>query len=296
MKSLNNKEDESRTQEIRMIWKQHQWLYVIIGFIIGLLFTALTQVHTIDFFLNLIPEALGISFGVFVVDRLYRHWERQRLLKLIKKEIISNLSHMMTKREGYITPIYKWVMPIREAYGLSGIKKTTSVTGQQIKLLWMYLIVGVNTSQLRTDFIDSALTSDTLLLSGNIDLSDRITIHESLLNLSYLINKRKSNGIDELLKKPRLEIDALISQVGIHQEYPLSNNLIYVPMHCIDLDINIISWSQNIIASINSGNLAVTVPKLQPIAPLEKVAKEISEETPQPSDIEEWIPNWKLNW
>jgi hypothetical protein len=295
MKPLDNTENKTRTQEIRIIWKQHQWLYIIIGFIIGLLFTALTQVHTTDFFLNLIPEALGISFGVFVIDRLYRHWERQRLLQLIKKEIISNLSLMTTKTKSEITPAYIWGMPIRSRYGKNDMDGITSVTGQHIKWLFIYLITGTNASQLRTDFIESALTSDTLLLLGNIDFSKETTFHEALLELRNLIDRRKN--IDEkLLKQSGEYLYDLTQQVEENKTYQLSNMKILEPMACINLDINIISWSQNIIASINTGKPTVTIPKLRPIAPIDKEAKQISEETPQPSEIEEWIPNWKFNW
>lgn len=294
MKSGHNEEDKSRTQEIRMIWKQHQWLYIIIGFIIGLLFTALTQVHTNDFFSNLIPEALGISFGVFVIDKLYRHWERQRLLQLIKKEIISNLSYIIIKTKSSIEPGYLWGMPIRNMYRQNDIEDTTSVKGCEIKWLFIYSSVGTNASQLRTDFVESALTSDTLLLLGNVESPKEITIHEALLELRNLIHTRKN--IDEkLLEKSREYLYDLKQKVEDNETYQISNMDIYAPMACVNLDINIISWSQSIIASINAGKPIVTIPKLQAIPPIDKVAKEMSEETLQPSEIEEWIPNWKFD-
>jgi hypothetical protein len=296
MESTEKPENQTRTQEIRIIWKQHQWLYIIVGFIIGLLFTALIQVNTTEFFLNLIPEALGIGFGVFVVDRLYRHWQRHRILNLIKKELIFNLSQLMMKNKSVITPSYTLGMPVRSMYGKNEAHGTISVRGRHIKWLFMYIFVGTKSSQLRTVFIEDALTSDILLLLGNAGSSKEITIHEALLELRNLIDKRKYMD-ENLLKQSREYLDDLSRRVQENEMYQIPNMDIITPMVCIDLDINIIGWSQHIIASIDAGKSTVTIPtKLQPTSPIEKEAQGVSEETPQPSEIEEWISNWKFDW
>ncbi len=292
MESTEKPENQSRGQEIRIIWKQHQWLYIIVGFIIGLLFTALIQVSTVDFFLNLIPEALGIGFGVFVVDRLYRHWERQRLLKLIKKELIFNLSQMVDKTTSGITPACIWGMPTRIKYGENGTKGTTPVTHQQMEWLLIYSLVGTKARRFRTDFVDSALTSDTLLLLGIFYSSKEVMFHEALLELRNLVDKRKN--MDSMLTDIK-NLDKLKKAVE-NKTYQIPNMDILVLMACIDLDINIISWSKNIITSIDNGKSTVIIPKLQPISPIDELAKDISKEIPTLTEVEKWIRNWEFDW
>lgn len=288
MKPVEHNGYEKRTEEIRIIWKEHQWLYVFIGLIVGLLISSFIQADRSEFLLNLVPEAVGISFGVFVVDRLYRYWERQRIQKLIRKEIITNLSNMVMKTANGLSPAYIWGMPIRQKYGQNGMDGTTPANGRQIKWLFMYTFVGTKTSQLSTDFIDSALTSDTLLSLGNINSANEITLHEALLKLRNLINQRK-NIDKKLLSQARKYLDNLKQHVDEQEIYEVLNNDIYIPMVCVDQDINIMRWSKNIVASIDVGKHTVTVPILQPLVPVDDEAKNLSEETPPLSEVEEWI-------
>lgn len=283
-------EYENRTEEIRVIWKEHQWLYIFVGLIVGLLISSFVQADVSEFLRNLIPEAIGIGFGIFVIDKLYRYWQQQRTLQLIKKEILSNLEAILSQSKNGIMPSTSWAMPLRNIYGKGGINGTTRVKGKHIKWLFMYLVMGTKVVQLRTDFIDSALTSDSLLLLGKVDSPDQITIHEALLKLRTLIARRKY--LDEtLVPKSRTDLGSLRQIFDDDTERQISNNDLYIPMVCVDMDINIMRWSKNILTSINSGKNTVVVPELQPIAPIHDEAEKITEEIPPPSMIEEWILN-----
>jgi len=78
---------EDRWQTIRSIWKQNQWLYVIAGFLLGLLFFPFVQLVIADLATllgNLVPEAISTLIAVFVIDRIYRrHADKERLQELI---------------------------------------------------------------------------------------------------------------------------------------------------------------------------------------------------------------------
>src|SRR5687767_7530723 len=73
--------EPDRWQEIKDIWKQNQWLYAVAGFFAGLLALPFLQIVRTDFFAFLqefVPEAAGIGFTVFIVDRIYRRRDEKR--------------------------------------------------------------------------------------------------------------------------------------------------------------------------------------------------------------------------
>jgi hypothetical protein len=284
---------EERGEEIRLIWKQHQWLYVIVGFIIGLLFLPLVGGLSSEFLLNLVPEAIGIGFGVFVIDRLYRYWQQKRLLQLIKKELISNARELIWKSDNGINVSHIWAMPVRLKYGSSDYDGTTTVTGQYIKWLDNYMRVGGRVSQLRTDFIDSALTSDVLILLGSDKSPSEITFHEALAHLRNEIRKCV-HIYEKLLPLSRETLSELKQRVPDHEEYDLPNSYIYDVMACVDRQINTIRWSKSILQSINADRNSVTVPVLQPVAPVRKEAERLIQGTPDISEAEEWILNQEV--
>jgi hypothetical protein len=77
---------EERWQEIRKLWKQNQWLYVLIGIFIGLLISPFIGTDKQEFLEGLVPEALGIGFTVLILDRLAtRHSKAQMKDYLIYK-------------------------------------------------------------------------------------------------------------------------------------------------------------------------------------------------------------------
>ncbi len=85
---------DERWHEIKTIWKQNQWLYILVGFIAGLLAAPLLQVWTTDamgFLQSLVPEAIGITFTVLLVDRLYQRREREREERELKARLIREL-------------------------------------------------------------------------------------------------------------------------------------------------------------------------------------------------------------
>jgi hypothetical protein len=81
-------------QRIKAVFNRNEWLYLVAGFMAGLL--ALPFIVTIraDFFAVLqefVPEAAGIGFTVFVVDRIYRRREAKREAQHLRERLIEEL-------------------------------------------------------------------------------------------------------------------------------------------------------------------------------------------------------------
>src|SRR5262245_60157671 len=85
---------DERWQEIKTIWKQHQWLYIMGGFLAGLLvepFLEVVSTDTYGFLQSLVPEAIGIVFTVAIIDSLYRRREAAREERELKARLIREL-------------------------------------------------------------------------------------------------------------------------------------------------------------------------------------------------------------
>lgn len=86
---------QDRWEQIKLLWRQYRFLYVIAGFIVGLLtFPALQLVinDLNDLLQSLVPEALGITFTVLLIDRLYAIRDIERQERELKARLISELS------------------------------------------------------------------------------------------------------------------------------------------------------------------------------------------------------------
>ena len=83
-----------RLREITAIWTMNQWLYIVSGFIAGILlfpFLSLINSDVFGFVQDLVPEFFGIVFTVFLVDRIYKYREeetyKRRLIRLMSSRI-----------------------------------------------------------------------------------------------------------------------------------------------------------------------------------------------------------------
>lgn len=79
----------TRKEEIQAIWEKYQGLYVVVGILIGiLLFPFLEMVISdlSDLLIGLIPEAIGIGFTVFFLDRIYQKRDIETLKKRLVRE------------------------------------------------------------------------------------------------------------------------------------------------------------------------------------------------------------------
>jgi hypothetical protein len=86
--------ESDRWQEIKDIWKQNQWLYAVAGFFAGLIALPFLQTIRTDFFgflQEFVPEAAGIGFTVFIVDRIYRRRDEKRAEEESKARLIQQL-------------------------------------------------------------------------------------------------------------------------------------------------------------------------------------------------------------
>lgn len=82
-----------RWSDIQAIWQSNPALYVIAGFLAGILFfPAINALSTnaSDLLAGFVPEAVGIAFTVLLIDRLYQRKERQKQLSEYASKLVSD--------------------------------------------------------------------------------------------------------------------------------------------------------------------------------------------------------------
>lgn len=102
---------KTRIQEIQAIWEQYQGLYVVGGILIGLLLFPLLELFINDLselLIGLVPEAIGIGFTVFFLDRIYQRREIENLKRQLIGEARSQSNETAKsaidwiRREGWL--------------------------------------------------------------------------------------------------------------------------------------------------------------------------------------------------
>ncbi len=81
---------ETRMSIVRRLWRENEWVYTIVGFMGGLLVFPLVNLVTTQtgsFLEDLVPEALGISFTILILDRL----DAAREHRLIKDQLLRRM-------------------------------------------------------------------------------------------------------------------------------------------------------------------------------------------------------------
>ncbi|MEL6272229.1 MAG: pentapeptide repeat-containing protein, partial [Chloroflexota bacterium] len=79
-----------RTADLAAIWRDNRWLYLLAGFALGLLALPAAQMvnsETFALLTGLVPEAVGITFTVLIVERL----ARSRAERELKEQLIFEL-------------------------------------------------------------------------------------------------------------------------------------------------------------------------------------------------------------
>lgn len=101
-----------RIKEIQAIWQQYQGLYVVGGILMGLLLFPFLELVINDLSLlliGLVPEAIGIGFTVFFLDRIYQKREIENRKKRLIGEAGSQSNETAKsavdwiRREGWLT-------------------------------------------------------------------------------------------------------------------------------------------------------------------------------------------------
>lgn len=101
-----------RMNEIKAIWQQYQGLYVIGGIFIGLMLFPFLEMVINDLsqlLIGLAPEAIGIGFTVFFLDRIYQKREIEQLKRRLIGEASSQSNETAKsavdwmRREGWLT-------------------------------------------------------------------------------------------------------------------------------------------------------------------------------------------------
>jgi hypothetical protein len=84
-----------REKEIRLIWTENQWLYMVVGFIAGVVVCLLTQqsiVNLSELVQGLLPEAAGILVTVIVIDQLNRRRDTRNAIKQLQEQLVRDAS------------------------------------------------------------------------------------------------------------------------------------------------------------------------------------------------------------
>lgn len=80
----------NRWQEITKIWKDNRWLFVIAGWLLGLITFPAAQRMNIDLFTllhDLVPETVGILFTVLILNRLAENRATEQLKRRLIREV-----------------------------------------------------------------------------------------------------------------------------------------------------------------------------------------------------------------
>lgn len=88
----------SRDDEIRLIWTENQWLYLVAGFLGGILFCLLIQLsinNLPELVINLLPEAAGIFITVTVIDVLNRRRDKQNSIRELQEQLVRDASSIV---------------------------------------------------------------------------------------------------------------------------------------------------------------------------------------------------------
>lgn len=79
----------TRAQEIGKLWEHYQGLYIALGILIGIMLFPLLDLLITNvggILEGLVPEAIGITFTVLILDRVYEKREISRLKKRLIRE------------------------------------------------------------------------------------------------------------------------------------------------------------------------------------------------------------------
>lgn len=85
----------TRWQEIQEIWQKYQWLYLVAGFLGGIVFFPFLQALVHDFpnlLRDFVPEAIGLMFTVMFIDQLYRRREQERDIQEMKNRLLREVN------------------------------------------------------------------------------------------------------------------------------------------------------------------------------------------------------------
>ncbi|HEX2623312.1 MAG TPA: pentapeptide repeat-containing protein [Phototrophicaceae bacterium] len=86
------KSRESLVRRIKRLFQENQWLYLIIGVMLGLLVPELfkyARENLRDLLWNLVPEAMGMSFTLLILDRLNESREERQVREQLVRQLHS---------------------------------------------------------------------------------------------------------------------------------------------------------------------------------------------------------------
>lgn len=94
MSKISPKGRVSLFKQVRVLFQENEWLYFIVGMMAGLLvwplFTYWLQADFInEFLVSLVPEAVGITFTVVILDRLDQLRETRLLKDQLRRQLHS---------------------------------------------------------------------------------------------------------------------------------------------------------------------------------------------------------------
>ena len=106
----------TRQEEIIQIWRQYPFLYIVAGFLGGMLFFpfAQTVIQDLGTLLgDLIPEAIGIVFTVLFIDTIYQRRESEREIARLRESLVrdaGSASNAVAKNAVYEIGEHDWLV------------------------------------------------------------------------------------------------------------------------------------------------------------------------------------------
>lgn len=86
-----NEQHEDRWQTILDLWRGNQWLYALVGFFAGILtFPAINMLvnDALNLLGGIVPEAIGIAFTVFIIERYNRRRDEHQEIDQLKRDLV----------------------------------------------------------------------------------------------------------------------------------------------------------------------------------------------------------------
>lgn len=172
-----------RMKEIQAIWQQYQGLYVVGGMLIGLLLFPFLELLITDLsalLIGLVPEAIGIGFTVFFLDKIYQRREIENLKKRLVREAGS-------RSNATAIVATEWMESEGWLIGNDGLLKNAKLYDANLKNAWLPNINLSGAILLRANLDNAKLHNTNLqnVVAYNAILSDVILQDANLENASF---------------------------------------------------------------------------------------------------------------
>lgn len=194
------KQTNPRIKETQAIWKQYQGLYVVAGILIGLLLFPLLELVITDLralLIGLVPQAIGVGFMIFFLDKIYTRHNTEQL----KKRLIHEAS---SQSQETATSAVDWMHQEDWLTGDDGLLKGIDLSGAKLEKAFL-----ISANLTATGFYGADL-KHAKLVGANLN---RAELSHANLDGAWLVGATLEKA---LLIETHLE-DALLNRASLQQ-------------------------------------------------------------------------------